>query len=65
MSDLPARALANAQIAAERAAQRREENRRLMPLAYAEIQKVREWFGEPKAFRLTENGRTVEWRGKT
>lgn len=55
------RAKEMAEIARQRERDSKAENRRLMPLATAEVDKIRQWFGNPPRGRLTENGRTVEW----
>jgi len=61
MSDLADRAAHMAEIARQRERDAKSENRRAMPLATAEIDKIRKWFGTPRSGNLTENGRTAKW----
>lgn len=61
MNDLAKRALEMAEVARKRNTDRKAAMRAEMPLAAAEVDKIRAHFGNPPYGRLTENGRTVTW----
>lgn len=58
---LAERALQISAAAKQREIDRKADLRRRMPLAAAEVDKIRAFFGPPPYGRLTENGQTVTW----